>query len=99
MNLLSKLSYNLFIHTQKTPNPNFLKFVPTAKLVMGVNDPVDIITKEDAYKVSPLARRLFKIDGITRIFYGKDFISIAKKEAVNWNDIKPLIFDLIQNHY
>ena len=33
------------------------------------------------------------------MFYGKDFISISKKESINWNDIKPLIFDLIQNHY
>ena len=46
-----------------------------------------------------MARRLFRVEGITRIFYGKDFISIAKKESVNWNDVKPLIFDLIQSHY
>ena len=42
MNILTRILYPLFIHTHKTPNPNFLKFVPTNKLVMGTADPVDI---------------------------------------------------------
>ncbi|CAM6000127.1 unnamed protein product [Sphagnum balticum] len=71
--------------TQKTPNPNFLKFVPTAKVVMGASDPVDIPSPEDAYRLSPLARKIFKVTGVTRIFYGKDYISIAKSEETNWN--------------
>lgn len=99
MKLSQKILYSLFVHTQKTPNPNFLKFVPTAKIVMGSKDPVDIPTVDEAYKVSPLARRLFKVPGVTHVFYGKDFISISKAEASNWNDMKPLIFDLIQEHY
>jgi hypothetical protein len=41
-----KISYLLFIQTQKTPNPNFLKFIPTAKIVMGADDPIDIKTPE-----------------------------------------------------
>ena len=44
MNIINKLSFNLFIHAQKTPNPHFLKFVPTAKLVMGSKDPIDILS-------------------------------------------------------
>jgi hypothetical protein len=43
MNFLSKqIFYNLFIQTAKTPNPNFLKFIPVSRLVMGTSDPVDI---------------------------------------------------------
>jgi hypothetical protein len=38
---------------------------------------------------SPLARKLFTIDGVTRVFYGKDYISIAKKEESDWGTIKP----------
>ena len=99
MRLVKQLTFGLFIHTKTTPNPNFLKFVPTAKTVMGAGDPIDILSLEDAYTVSPLARRLFKVHGVTRVFYGKDFISISKSETTNWNEVKPLIFDLIQNHY
>ncbi len=85
MKLLRKNIFQLFIQTQKTPNPNFLKFVPTAKVVMGASDPVDIPSPEDAYRLSPLARKIFKVTGVTRIFYGKDYISIAKSEETNWN--------------
>jgi hypothetical protein len=42
MYLLRKNFFNLFIQTQKTPNPNFLKFLPASKVVMGDSDTVDI---------------------------------------------------------
>lgn len=42
MNLFKRISYQLFIQTAKTPNPNFLKFIPTSKIVMGALDPIDI---------------------------------------------------------
>jgi len=80
MYLSKKLFYLLFIQTQKTPN--FLKF--NNKLVMGSDDPVDIDSPEKAFNVSPLARKLFKVDGVTHVFYGKDYISISKKEESNW---------------
>ena len=49
--------------------------------------------------VSPLARKLFNIDGVSRVFYGKDYISIAKKEEVDWGDIKPQIFQSIMEQF
>jgi len=66
---------------------------------MGAQDPIDIKTPDQAFKISPLARKLFRIEGITHIFYGKDFISISKAEDASWNEMKPMIFELIQNHY
>ncbi len=35
--------------------------------------------------VSPLARKLFAIDGVKRVFYGRDYISIAKKDDLEWS--------------
>lgn len=99
MRLINRLAFSLFIQTKNTPNPNFLKFIPTSKLVMGAQDPIDIPSIEDAYKISPLAKRLFKVEGVTHVFYGKDYISISKHEKSNWNELKPLLFDLIQHHY
>jgi len=49
--------------------------------------------------VSPLARQLFGIDGITRVFYGKDFISISKEEDLDWQFLKPEILGAITDHY
>ena len=91
--------FRLFIQTKTTPNPLFLKFVPTSKLVMGTGDPIDFDTPQKAAQYSPLARRIFRIEGITQVFYGKDHISIGKTEETHWNEVKPMIFDLIQEHY
>lgn len=97
--LTKLISANLFIQTKKTPNPDFLQFLPQSHIVMGANDPVDIPDEDTAIKTSNLARKLFKVAGVKRVFYGPNYISIGKIEASNWNELKPLIFDLIQNHY
>ena len=36
---------------------------------------------------SPLARKLFAVDGVNRVFYGSDYISVGKKEDAEWNVI------------
>ena len=75
-----KTFFRLFVQTKTTPNPLFLKFIPTSRLVMGTEDPIDFDTPSKAAQFSPLARKIFKIDGITQVFYGKDHISIGKTE-------------------
>lgn len=78
MQLLRQTLFNLFIQTQKTPNPNFLKFLPASKVVMGDLNTVDIRSLEEASRLSPLARKMFRIKGVIQVFYGKNYISIAK---------------------
>lgn len=39
--------------------------------------------------VSPLAKKLFTIDGVNRVFYGKDYLSISKTEEADWGELKP----------
>jgi len=48
--------------------------------------------------VSPLARRLFQVDGVTRVFLGRDFISVTKKEDLDWGTLKPDILEVITDH-
>lgn len=33
------------------------------------------------------------------MFYGKDHLSISKKEECDWNEIKPQIFSLLMEHF
>jgi hypothetical protein len=40
-------------------------------------------------QISPLARKLMTLEGINRVFFGPDFISISKKEESEWQLIKP----------
>ena len=49
--------------------------------------------------ISPMARKLFGIDGVNRVFYGKDFISVTKNEEVVWEVLKPEILGVITDHY
>jgi hypothetical protein len=49
--------------------------------------------------ISPLARKLFSIDGVIRVFYGRDFISVTKKEEMDWNVVKPEVLGAITDHF
>jgi len=85
----------MFIQTEPTPNPATLKFIP-GKVVLG-DGTVDFRSFEEA-AASPLAQRLFAIDGITGVFLGSDFISVTKGD-VEWQHLKPAILGAIMEHY
>ena len=86
----------MFIQTEPTPNPATLKFMP-GKTVLG-DGAVDFRAKSEA-RASPLARRLFDVDGVTGVFLGADFISVTKGEADQWQHMKPAILGAIMEHY
>jgi len=78
----------MFIQTENTPNPNTVKFLP-GKAVMETGM-AEFTTLEEA-ACSMLAQKLFGLDGVTRVFYGADFISVTKEEAHEWEKLKTLI--------
>ena len=49
--------------------------------------------------ISPLASLLFRIDGVSSVFFGPDFVTVTKKEAVPWAELKPQIFMEIMNFF
>lgn len=75
--LVQLSKYSIFVESFPTPNPNYLKFVPQNQKVLGQNGTLDISEPKFA-DVSPLAQQLFRVTGIKRVFYGSDYISIAK---------------------
>jgi Fe-S cluster biogenesis protein NfuA len=86
----------MFIQTESTPNPATLKFLPgQAVLEMGT---ADFPSAETAEK-SPLARRVFAVPGVTGVFFGTDFVTVTKGEAVMWDHIKPGVLGAIMEHY
>ncbi|GIL47058.1 hypothetical protein Vafri_3888 [Volvox africanus] len=86
----------MFIQTQPTPNPNSLMFVP-GKPVME-NGTLEFTSARDGMK-SPLAKKLFSIDGITSVFFGSDFVTVTKRDAYTWPVLKPDIFAAIMDFY
>jgi Fe-S cluster biogenesis protein NfuA len=85
----------MFIQTEATPNPATLKFIPGRDVL--TDGTADFRTKGDA-AVSPLATRLFAIDGVDGVFLGSDFISVTKGD-IEWQHLKPMILGAIMEHY
>ena len=86
----------MFIQTEDTPNPETLKFIPgNIILKTGTAD----FSSKDVASDSPLASRLFEIDGVRRVFLATDFISVTKDPQLDWNNLKPSILTGIMEHY
>jgi Fe-S cluster biogenesis protein NfuA len=86
----------MFIQTESTPNPNTLKFLP-GREVMGEGAVADFPTAEQAVR-SPLAKALFAVPEVARVFFGADFISVTKRDG-EWKHLKPVILGVVMEHF
>lgn len=86
----------MFIQTEQTPNPSTLKFLP-GRVVMDKGT-LDFATVDTA-GASPLAKRLFAVEGVERVFFGADFVTVTKAADKDWQILKPSILGGIMEHY
>ncbi|HSR71258.1 MAG TPA: NifU family protein, partial [Kiloniellales bacterium] len=86
----------MFIQTEQTPNPATLKFLPGREVA---GDATADFTAPEGAERSPLAQRLFAVEGVTGVFLGSDFITIAKAEDKEWYLLKPAILGIIMEHF
>ncbi len=85
----------VFIQTESTPNPATMKFLPgRAVLKEGAAD----FPTADAAQRSPLAARLFAIDGVAGVMLGTDFVTVTKGGG-DWASLKPQILGAIMEHF
>ncbi|EDV25540.1 uncharacterized protein TRIADDRAFT_55734 [Trichoplax adhaerens] len=88
---------SMFIQTLDTPNPNSLKFVPGVP-VLG-SGTIDYSSARDAL-TSPLAKNLFRVDGVKSVFLGPDFVTISRADDdIEWNTLKPDIYAVIMDFF
>lgn len=86
----------MFIQTEQTPNPATLKFLPGQRVMeKGTADFTDPRSAER----SPLAKRLFHIEGVTGVFLGSDFVTVSKSDDKEWHVLKPAILGAIMEHF
>jgi len=86
----------MFIQTEQTPNPATLKFLPGCDVLSGRTADFPDAAQAEA---SPLAQRLFQIEGVTRIFLGADFVTVTKEDEREWYLLKPAILGVIMEHF
>ena len=82
----------IHIYLESNPNPNSLKFVVNEILVpegMSFDFPSPAEAEE-----APLAQELFMYPFVDRVFYMSNFVTVTKKEDVEWIEIQ----DTLRNH-
>lgn len=82
------------MHAERTPNPNSVKWVLGRPLVEGgagahFENPVD-------ETVSPLAARLFAVDGVVGVFVAANFVTVTKREEADWAELAQGVVDAIK---
>jgi Fe-S cluster biogenesis protein NfuA len=85
----------MFIQTETTPNPATIKFLPGRPVLEGATRDY---REAEAAAESPLAVRLFAIDGVAGVYLGEDFISVTKAGG-EWRHLKPAILGAVMDHY
>ena len=86
----------MFIQTESTSNPATLKILPGERVMR--EGTADFPTPKHAAR-SPLAKRLYEIDGVTGVFFGADFITVTKAADQDWAWLKAPILGVIIEHF
>jgi Fe-S cluster biogenesis protein NfuA len=87
----------MYIETERTPNPQTLMFRPGKKVTDGST--ADFANPEAA-QAYPLAAALFALGDVERVFLGEDFVSVTKAEgAADWADLKPQVLGVLVDHF
>jgi Fe-S cluster biogenesis protein NfuA len=86
----------MFIQTEATPNPEVLKFLP-GRDVLGEGSR-DFRSADEA-GASPLAAELFSIEGVERVHFGGDYLTVGKGRDQDWAHLKAPILAAIMDHF
>eukprot|EP00008_Paramoeba_atlantica_P012379 CAMPEP_0201478818 /NCGR_PEP_ID=MMETSP0151_2-20130828/3587_1 /ASSEMBLY_ACC=CAM_ASM_000257 /TAXON_ID=200890 /ORGANISM="Paramoeba atlantica, Strain 621/1 / CCAP 1560/9" /LENGTH=196 /DNA_ID=CAMNT_0047860029 /DNA_START=314 /DNA_END=900 /DNA_ORIENTATION=+ len=87
----------MYFQVEETPNPDSLKFFIGAQL-MPDGKTQNFPGREHAIR-SPLAMRLFEIEGIESAFFGSDFVSVNKDQDWEWTELKPEVFSALADFF
>lgn len=94
--MLQAVPKNIHIYLESNPNPNSLKFVVNEILIPeGLS--FDFPDAEST-SISPLAKELFSFPFVDRVFFAGNFVTVTKKEDVDWIEIQNLIKDYIKKY-
>lgn len=94
--MLQAAPKNVHIYLESNPNPNSLKFVVNEMLVpeaMSFDFP-----DAESTGISPLATELFSFPFVDRVFFASNFITVTKKEDVEWLEIQSTLKEYIKKY-
>lgn len=74
------------IYSEMTPNPNTMKFVAN-KMLVGEDVVAEYRNAAEAKGSSVIAESLFVFPFVTGVFIARNFITVSKLPAIEWDDI------------
>ena len=80
------------IYAESTPNPSVMKFVANKKISLKPFEYNNI----DETGNSPLAKRLFNLPFVKSIFIDENFVSVAKYNVAEWQEITLELREMIR---
>ena len=83
------------IYAESTPNPKVMKFVANRAIIQG--DSVEFMNIDEA-KNSPLAMKLFHFPFVREVFIAKNFVSLTKYDAMEWDDVVMEVREFIREY-
>ena len=86
----------MMVETERTPNPDTLKFLPGKKVSEA--GPIEFLKNDKSIKVS-LANKILSLEGMVMVFFGEDFITVKKEKNLNWENLKRGIISEINDYY
>lgn len=86
----------MFIQTEAMPDQSRMKFFPGETVLTAGS--AEFLNQETAQR-SPLASRLFEVEGVKAVMLYTDFVAITKEDTFDWQLLKPLILGSIMDHY
>ncbi len=89
---------NVFLTAQSTPNPQSIKFLTVDHKILDTGVTKDFNSPLVAY-TSPLARSVFKVDGVKRVFITDNYVTVTISEETNWEVAKLRIFSTLQQFF
>lgn len=93
---MTAIPKSVHIYLESNPNPNSLKFVVSDMLVPeGFS--FDFPDKESA-EGAPLAQELFDYPFVDRVFYMSNFVTVTKKDDVEWLEIQGTLKEHIKQY-
>ena len=83
------------VYAESTPNPKVMKFVANRAIIQG--DSVEFMNIDEA-KNSPLAMKLFHFPFVREVFIAKNFVSLTKYDAMEWDDVVMEVREFIREY-
>jgi Fe-S cluster biogenesis protein NfuA len=88
------LDLDFSLRAERTPNPHSVKWV-VSRAFAGEGQSAHF-EAPPAADVSPLASRLFAVDGVAAVFLARHFVTVTKREDVEWPALAQPLVDALK---